>query len=160
MISTDKLSLIFIIISIVVTLVSIGCSIWAYLSAERAKKYKYETQKLRDAFDLEGLFGRFIVESNIFIDNTRSGDWYRGMDVNVVLLPFREVFDSFDSMSHLIGHKEIVLSKIHNIRKIINHYDMATFAERKLVNDLISDVIRFLQREIHFSVRETSEMVR
>ena len=124
------------------------------------KKYKYETQKLRDAFDLEGLFGRFIVESNIFLDNTRSGDWYRGMDVNVVLLPFREVLESFDSMSHLIGHKEIVLSKIHNIRKIINHYDMATFAERKLVNDLISDVIRFLQREIHFSVRETSEMVR
>lgn len=158
--SIDNLSLIFIIVSIVVTFLSIGLSIWAYISAKKANQYKYETKQLRDAYDLEGLFGRFIVESNVFLDNTRSGDWYRGMDITVVLSPFNEVLDSFDSMSHLIGHKEIILSKIHDIRKIIKHYDLATFEERKLVNDLISDIIRFLQREIHFSVRETADMIK
>ena len=68
----DKLNLVCTIISIVVTIVSIGFSIWACYSTKKAKRYREETLLLKDVFDLEGLLGRFQIGSNLFLKKSQN----------------------------------------------------------------------------------------
>lgn len=84
-------------ISIIATGISIIYSCKASKSAKLARQYKEETLHLREVLDLENLSSKFLAESKYFLDKTRSKDWYRGIDVNYIISPFKEVLSSLAS---------------------------------------------------------------
>ena len=107
------------IVSIVVTIVSVVCSILASNSAKDAKQYKEETLQLRDTFDLERLLSRFQVESKYFQNNTRKRDWYKGIDINLVISSFSDVLSDFGNVYHLVGDSKGLKEKVHSLNEII-----------------------------------------
>lgn len=147
----DNLNIILTGISILVTLVSIGFSIWAFNSAKKAEQYKEETLQLRDTFDLEGLLSRFQTESKYFFNNTRRKDWYKGIDINSIISPFKEVLSTFGRIYHLISEKdrETLKKKVHDLDQIVFDYDKAKYTDKKKVNVLIREITDILHNEIH-----------
>lgn len=55
---------------------------------------------LKDTMDLKSLNSYFIIESQHFLKQTRSSDWFRGIDVNTVTSPFASVLMSFSASYH------------------------------------------------------------
>ena len=150
----DKLNLVCTIISIVVTIVSMGFSIWACYSAKKAKRYREETLLLKDVFDLEGLLGRFQIESNLFLEKTRHRDWYKGTDANYIISPFKVTLSMFGRLYHLIENQETLKGKVHELNIIIQTYDKATKAQKGQVTDLILEILDILQSEAHKNTKK------
>ena len=67
MLNIDNVNLILTIASIVVTFISIVCSISSFLSAKKARQYKKETSMLKDTMDLKSLNSYLICESTYFL---------------------------------------------------------------------------------------------
>ena len=149
MITIDKLNLILTIISIIATIVSIVYSFKASVSAKLAKQYKEETLHLREVLDLESLLSRFLSESKYFLDKTRNKDWYRGIDINYIISPFKDVLSSFGKLYHLIEAKDDLKNKVHTLNHLIQTYDRATTSQKTTVNSLILEIGEILQQEIH-----------
>ena len=154
MISVDNLNIILTAISILVTLVSIGFSIWSFNSAKKAEQYKEETLQLRDTFDLEGLLSRFQTESKYFLNNTRRKDWYKGIDISSIISPFKEVLSTFGRLYHLVNDANTLRNKIHELNELIENYDKANSLQKRTANKLILEVIEILQQEVHNNARK------
>ena len=105
MITIDKLNMI-------LTGISIIYSCKASKSAKVARQYKEETLHLREVLDLENLSSKFLAESKYFLDKTRSKDWYRGIDVNYIISPFKEVLSSFGKLYHLVNVEDDLKYKV------------------------------------------------
>jgi hypothetical protein len=151
MISEDNLNLLLTIVSIIVTLISIVFSIWSFLSARKAEQYKEETLQLRDTFDLERLLGTFQSKSRTFQEMTREKSWYKGIDPNHIISPFKEVLSSFGRIYYLISEKdrETLKKKVHDLDQIVFDYDKAKYTDKKKVNVLIREITDILHNEIH-----------
>lgn len=149
MISIDNLNIILTGISILVTLVSIGLSIWSFNSAKKAEQYKKETLQIRDTFDLEGLLSRFQTESKYFLNNTRRKDWYKGIDINSIISPFKEVLSVFGRLYHLVKDANTLRDKVYTLNEIVEIYDKANSHQKRTANQLIFEVIEILQQEVH-----------
>ncbi|MBQ5594181.1 MAG: hypothetical protein IIU78_00575 [Alistipes sp.] len=149
MTSIDSLNMTLTVVSIVVTIASIGCSIWAFISAKNAKHYKEETLQLKETFDMETLLGRFQTESKYFLDKTRKNDWYKGADINPIISPFKEVLSSFGRLYHLAKNPNNLKDKVHELNSIVETYDKAKYKQKARANELILDIIEILQHEIH-----------
>lgn len=137
------------IISIIVTLVSIGFSIWSFSSAKSAKRYKDDVVFIKDTVELKKLMTQFLIESSTFQTNTRCTDWYKGIDVNIVISPFSEVLRSFGSVYYLFDSVDEIRSKIHTLYNYVQEYDKATRAIRKECNAIILDISDLLHRQMN-----------
>ena len=149
MITIDKLNMILTGISIIATGISIIYSCKASKSAKLARQYKEETLHLREVLDLENLLSKFLAESKYFLDKTRSKDWYRGIDVNYIISPFKEVLSSFGKLYHLVNAEDNLKYKVHTLDDMIQPYDRATASQKSTVNSLILEIGEILQQEIH-----------
>ena len=149
MIHIDRLNIFLTIASIVVTLISIGFSIWAYRSAKKAEQYKSDVLKIKDSLTIEGLLSKFQTESKYFQNNTRDKNWYRGKDINSIISPFKDVLSAFGGSYHLISEPEILRTKVRQLDSIVNTYDKATSDQKSLVNTLIMEITEILQSESH-----------
>lgn len=142
MIAIDKLNMILTGISIIATGISIIYSCKASKSAKLARQ-------LREVLDLENLSSKFLAESKYFLDKTRSKDWYRGIDVNYIISPFKEVLSSFGKLYHLVNVEDDLKYKVHTLNDMIQTYDRATASQKTTVNSLILEIGEILQQEIH-----------
>ena len=149
MITIDKLNMILTGISIIATGISIIYSCKASKSVKLARQYKEETLHLREVLDLENLSSKFLAESKYFLDKTRSKDWYRGIDVNYIISPFKEVLSSFGKLYHLVNVEDDLKYKVHTLNDMIQTYDRATASQKTTVNSLILEIGEILQQEIH-----------
>ena len=140
-------------ISIIATGISIIYSCKASKSAKLARQYKEETLHLRDVLDLESLLSRFLAESKYFSDKTRNKDWYRGIDVNYIISPFKDVLSSFGKLYHLVEAKDDLKNKVHILNDLIQTYDRATVSQKTRVNLLILEIGEILQQEIHKNIK-------
>ncbi len=154
--SIDKLNMWLTIISIVVTAISVGCTIWSFRSAKKANQYKKEILRLKETMDMEGLLGKFLIESKYFQDRTRSEEWYRGIDANSIISPFVEVLHYFGSIYHLTKEPEILRQKVHRLDVIVQDYTNAKYKLRKESRELIIDITDMLQSEMH---RNTDKVI-
>lgn len=145
----DIFNIILTSISIVVTIISIILSIWAFRSAKKAKQYKEEVLQFRDVLNLEGLLSRFLIESKYFLDKTRDINWYKGVDVTPIISPFREVLFSFGKSYHLINNYIIIKDKVHELNEIVQNYDKANSFQRSKANSFIMEIADILQQELH-----------
>ena len=149
MTAIDTLNIILTSISIVVTIVSIFLSIWAFSSAKKAKQYKEEVMEFRDVLNLEGLLNRFFIESKYFLNKTRDNNWFKGVDVTSIISPFREVLFSFGKSYHLISNYTTIKDKVHELNEMVQNYDKASSLQRKRANNLILEIADILQQELH-----------
>lgn len=99
--------------------------------------------------DLENLSSKFLAESKYFLDKTRSNDWYRGIDVNYIISPFKEVLSSFGKLYHLVNVEDDLEYKVHTSNDMIQTYDRATAIQKTTVNSLILETGEILQQETH-----------
>lgn len=143
-------------LSIFVTIVSIGCSIWSFCSAKKSKKYKEGILILKDTLDLRSLLSQFLSESEHFMEKTRNKEWYRGIDVNVIISPLSRNLMLFGSIYHLISDSSNLKLKVHKLQNNIQHYDTASDFVRAETNDLITDIVDILHSVIHKTTDETS----
>lgn len=141
-------------ISIVATIISIVYSIRASKSAKNAKQYKEETIQLKGTFDMETLLGRFQTESKYFLEKTRKTDWYKGVDINPIISPFKEVLSSFGRLYHLARTADNLKNKVHELDSLVQTYDQAKTPQKRRANDLILEIIEILQQEIHNNTKE------
>lgn len=155
--STDDLNMRLTIVSIVVTVISIGCSFWSFHSAKKANQYKKDTLQLKETMDMEKLLGKFLIESKYFQDRTRTDEWFRGIDANSIITPFIEVLHSFGSIYHLTKDPDSLKQKVHRLNVIVQDYTNAKAKLRKESNELILDISDMLQSEIH---RNTNKIIK
>lgn len=148
----DIINIIITVISIVATCVSIYYSWQSRKEAKNAERYKNEAFLLKESMTLEEITGRFISESNHFIEATRKSDWYRGKDVNVVISPLSNTLNAFGSIYHLLSDTDIQ-SKVKTLYGNIQHYYNAKSDERKETEALIFDISTMLQQEINKGVK-------
>lgn len=148
MMNIDNVNLILTIVSIVVTFISIVCSISSFLSAKKARQYKKETSMLKDTMDLKSLNSYFIIESQHFLKQTRSSDWFRGIDVNTVTSPFASVLMSFSASYHLMNNGEAMKAKVHKLINQVQFYETLDFKAKKQSLNLILEITDMLQDEV------------
>lgn len=146
--AVDKLAIVLTCVSIFVTVISIVCSIISSRSAKKANEYKEEILRMSDTLNLEGFTSKFETESNHFLDKTRPRDWYRGVEVNAIISPFKSVIISFGQYYHLITEADALRCKVHELNSIVDHYDMATGEQKRKVVDQILEITEILQDEV------------
>lgn len=146
--SIDNVNLILTIVSIVVTSISIFCSISSFQSAKKAWQYKEETCKLKDTMDLKSLTSNFMIESLHFLKQTHSSDWFRGIDVNTVTSPFTSVLMSFGASYHLMNNGETMKAKVRKLTSQVVVYETLDIKAKKKCQDLIIDISNLLQEEV------------
>ena len=137
------------IISISVTLISIGFSVWAFRSAKKAQQYKADVLLIKESLNVESLLCKFQTESKYFLNSTRVNDWYKGIDINSIISPFKDVLSCFGALYHQIKEPEKLKEKVHELDSIVDTYTKATRDQRKQVNSLIMEITEILQSESH-----------
>lgn len=152
--STDNVNLVLTIVSIVVTSISVVCSISSFRSAKKARQYKEETSTLKDTMDLKSLTSNFMTESQHFLKQTRSSDWFKGIDVNTVISPFTSVLMSFGASYHLMCNSEEIKYKVHKISSQVQYYQALDFKSKKRCQDLILELVELLQEEVQNSTKK------
>lgn len=148
----DIINLIITIISIVATCVSIYYSCQSRKEAKNAERYRDEAFLLKESMTLEEITGRFISESNHFIEATRKSDWYRGKDVNAVITPLSNTLNSFGLIYHLLSDTDIQ-DKVRTLYGNIQHYYNANSNVRKETEAIIFDISTMLQQEINKGIK-------
>lgn len=154
MTNIDSLNLVLTIISLAVTIISIYCSVLSFKSAKKAKQYKTEVCLLKDTIDLKSLTSNFMVESQHFLKQTRSSDWFRGVDVNAVTSPFVSVLMSFGISYHLMDKGEDLKVKVHKLTCQVQVYETLDFKSKKRCQDLIFEIAETLQEEVQKSANK------
>ena len=144
----DKVNLGLTVASIIVTIISIVCSVLSWHFAKKAKQYKEETLTFKESIDLLSLLSKFRNESQKFQDNTREIDWYKGQNANLIISPFNQVLLSFGNYYHLMKDAEEIKSKVHSLQKNIQAYSTFTSSTQKKINRLIIEITELLQKEI------------
>lgn len=142
--------------SIVVTVISIVCSIVSFRSAKRAKHYKEETLNFKETLDLRSLLNLFMIESQNYQNRTRDLNWYKGQDANLVINPFNKVLLSFGEYYHLIENANEIKAKVHSLQNVIQSYTCFTRGVQKEINILIIEITELLQEETR---KRTSEII-
>lgn len=148
----DIINFIFTIVSIIATCVSIYYAYQSSKDAKDAERYRNEALLLKESMTLEEITGRFISESNHFIEATRKSDWYKGKDVNAVITPLSNTLNSFGSIYHLLSDTDIQ-SKVKTLHGNIQHYYKANAVVRKETEAIIFDISTMLQQEISKGVK-------
>ena len=148
----DIINLITTIISIIATGVSIYYSYQSSKEAKNAERYRNEAFLLKESMTLEEITGRFISESNHFIEATRKSDWYRGKDINAVITPLSNTLNAFGSIYHLLSDADIQ-SKVKTLHGNIQHYYNCKSDVRKETEAIIFDISTMLQQEINKGVK-------
>ena len=141
---------------IVVTVISIVCSIVSFISAKRAKHYKEETLNFKETLDLRSLLNLFMIESQNYQNRTRDLNWYKGQDANLVINPFNKVLLSFGEYYHLIENANEIKEKVHSLQNVIQPYTRFTKVVQKDINNLITGITELLQEETR---KRTSEII-
>lgn len=142
--------------SIVVTVISIVCSIVSFRSAKRAKHYKEETLNFKETLDLRSLLNQFMMESQNYQNRTRDLNWYKGQDANLVINPFNKVLLSFGEYYHLMENAKEIKAKVHSLQNVIQAYTRFTKDKQKEINNLITGITELLQKETR---KRTSEII-
>lgn len=148
MTTTDNVNFWLTVVSIVVTTISIICTILSFKFAKKAKQYKEETLTFKESLDLLSLLSKFRNESQKFQDSTREVDWYKGQNANLIISPFNEVLLSFGNYYHLMKDMEGIKDKVHSLQSAIQGYSSFTNSTQKKINKLIIDITESLQNEI------------
>lgn len=151
---TDNINFWCTVVSIVVTLLSIGFSIWSFFSAKKAKQYKEETLLFKDTFELRSLLDQFILESRQYQNQTRELDWYKGRDVNAVINPFNSVLLSFGNLYHLMRNRNMIQSRVHKLQSLIQQYTQTTRILQREINTNILEIIELLQDDTQKRMKE------
>ena len=154
---TDSMSFWCTVVSIFVTLLSIGFSICSFISAKKAKQYKEETLQVKGTIELESLHSRFLLESQRFLNNTRRIDWYKGVDENTIISPFSDILLNFGKCYHLVQDATDLKKKVHRLHEIIQIYPTATDLTRKEITGLVIDITDILQSEISRNIKITTK---
>lgn len=141
-------------VSVVVTIISIFCSIGSYKSAKKAKQYKVETLNFKGTLDLCSLLDRFRSESQNYQNRTRKVDWYRGLDPNLVISPFNNILLSFGEYYHLMTDETAIgmKSKVHSLQMQIQNFSTFTHETQKEINMLITEITELLQKETRIGI--------
>lgn len=154
MMNIDSLNLILTFMSIAITIISICCSVLSFKSAKKAKQYKTEVCLLKDTIDLKSLTSNYMVESQHFLKQTHSSDWFKGIDVNAVTSPFISVLMSFGVSYHLMDNGEELKAKVHKLTCQVQVYETLDFKSKKRCQDLIFQIAETLQEEIQKSANK------
>lgn len=136
------------------TAISIISSICSFKSAKEAEQYKQETLHFKDTINLETLLGRFQAESSSFLNKTRNKDWYKGVDVSLIISPFKNTISDLGKSYHLIKEQNCFQNKVHELNHIVQTYDKASSIDRERVNTLILEIIEQLQQAIQHNTYE------
>lgn len=145
---TDNTNFLLTIVSIVVTSISIICSVLSFKFSKKAKQYKEETLTFKESLDLLSLLSKFRTESQKFQDSTREIDWYKGQNANLIISPFNGVLLSFGNYYHLMKNVEMIKNKVHSLQSAIQAYSTFTSSTQKKINRLITEITELLQNEI------------
>lgn len=135
----------FTIVSIVVTLISIGASILSFRSAKCAKKYKDDAMCVMDTLDLKSITNSYYTESSRFQSQTRKPNWFKGTDVNVIISPFSDILTKLGELYPLLEDSQELENKVSTLYGHIQQYDRATEAIRKDCANLIIEIANILQ---------------
>lgn len=144
------------VISIIVTTISVICTIVSSRSAKKAKQYKEETLKFKDTLDLRSLLNQFMIESQNYQNRTRDLNWYKGQDANLVISPYNKVLLSFGEYYHLMENVNEIKEKVHSLQNAIQTYTRFTKDIQKEINNLITGITELLQEETR---KRTSEII-
>lgn len=142
------------IISIVVTCISIGCSIWSFISAKKAKSYKDKAKAAMNLIDIEKLVTQFDYESKKFVNATRNDDWFKGINPNNIISPFSDILSQFNAIYPTLGNPQQLIDLVSNVHKDIQVYIKANDYEKKSTIGNINKISCELHNYLHKSIEK------
>lgn len=131
-------------------IVTICCAIWSFKSAKKSKQYKEEAKKVVSFFNLIKLYEEFKSKRNIFLDNTRSKDWYKGKDAQSIISPFSECLLSLAELYPHIQkeYADNLKNKVNRLHTIVQKYEISKQKEKDEARELIFDINNIFYAEI------------
>lgn len=142
------------IISIAVTCISIGCSIWSFISAEKARSFKDKAKAAMRFIDIGKFVTQFDYESNKFVNATRNEDWFKGINPNNIISPFSDILSQFNAIYPTLGNPQQLTELVTNLYKTVQSYDKASVRCKQSAIGDIYKISSELHKYYHKSIEE------
>lgn len=114
----EIVNLIVTVISIICTVVSIFCSVKANRAAKDAEHIKHQVRSTLYTISLKEFADSYNYSKQIFLKDTRSDEWFKGKDPNVVITPFDDVLSKYTSLDISVCNENLK-EKIRALKKAI-----------------------------------------
>lgn len=133
---------------------SIGCSIWSFISAKKAKSYKDKAKNALSLIETEKLVSQFDNESKKFVNATRNDDWFKGINPNNIISPFSDILSQFNAIYPTLGNPQQLIDLVANVHKNIQVYTKAKDDEKKSTIGNINKISCELHNYFHKFIDE------
>lgn len=131
----NVVNLIVTIVSIVCTIVSIIYSIKAARSAREAEDTKKKLRLTLNTITLKEFVDSYNNAKQIFLKETRSDDWYKGKDANIIITPFDETLAKYTLLDSSVC-SVVLKGKIRDLKNAIQEYDKVSLKRKKEIINL------------------------
>ncbi|MEE1112628.1 MAG: hypothetical protein UH077_05525 [Bacteroidales bacterium] len=86
----------------------------------------------------------------MFLNNTRSKNWYKGKDAQSIISPFRDSLLSFAELYPLMQKEDAnnLKNKVNKLHKIVQKYEISKQKEKDEACELIFDINNIFYAEI------------
>lgn len=145
------------IISIIVTIISIIFSCISIQNAKKAKQYKDEVINLKDAIEIKGITETFKEARLKFLQETRSDDWFRGKDINMVISPMESTLAKLGAVYPLMHDSQKLKDAVKISTKHLRQFDKCTKMEKRYTYDALENIDELLQDLLH---KQTTKAVK
>lgn len=132
------------IISSVLTFISIICTIVSILNAKKAHQYKEEVVVLKDTIEVKGIVESFKNARLKFLQETRLDDWFKGIDINLVISPMERTLNDITTIYSLINDSTELKQKVSDVLLAINRYDRCKKKEKQDIIAELGDIDNLL----------------
>ena len=126
----NAVNLVVTIVSIVCTIVSIIYSIRAIRSAQEAEDIKKKLKLTLNTITLKEFVDSYNNAKQIFLKETRSDDWYKGKDANLIITPFDETLAKYTLLDSSVCNS-MLKGKIRDLKNAIQVYDKVASKRKK-----------------------------
>ena len=135
------------LISTLATIISIICSIISIINAKKAKEYKEQVVNMKNAIKINEILEKYKQTRLQFFKETRSSDWYRGKDINLIISPMENILAETNSVLPMMKKTEDLKGKIILVTSEIRQFDKCVRKKKKEICDTLIEIEQILQSE-------------
>lgn len=136
------------IISALLTLISIVCSVISIRNAKRARDNKNEVINLKNAIEVKEIAEKYKEAHLKFLQDTRGDNWYKGKNINSVVSPLEDVLATFASVYPLMNDSSDLKRLVNRVLSDISQFDKCSKEEKKNTYTFMGDIENMIQEEL------------
>lgn len=156
MTTIENVNAVLTLFSVIVTVISIACSIWSFQSAKSAYAIKKEVMHTQNAVELKIFVDKFEQESSRFQAQTRKKQWDKGRDIDTILSPFSDVLKAMGKYYSLFEDVHTLEMKVNKLYAYVQQFDRISRKEKNESYYLVLEISNILHARVQ---EKTSEVI-